>query len=379
VCNYAAFIATVGTVRSRRGTAYGWAVPETSALVDWNLAARLGAGLAGRGPAVTPEEAREVVLALRAGAAEARVHVRAYTGLDAPTADAPVEVVDRRRWIEANAQGLARLFAPLEEVLRSRVQNEALRRVGGTLTGSEVGAALAWMSGKVLGQFDIYAGLDDGRPGRLLLVAPNVAQVERELGVDRGDFRLWVCLHEETHRVQFTAVPWLRDHLVGEVRELLLSVGRDAQSGELAERLRDLAQAVGEALRGGGAPAVDHILQSPEQRERMARLTAVMSLLEGHADVVMDGVGPDVVPSVAEIRARFQERREHPGRIEAAMRRLLGLDAKLRQYRDGAAFVRGVLDAAGMEGFNRVWERPANLPSDREIQAPGEWVHRVLG
>ncbi|HTY71679.1 MAG TPA: zinc-dependent metalloprotease [Actinomycetes bacterium] len=354
-------------------------MPETSALVDWNLAARLGAGLAGRGPAVTPEEAREVVLALRAGAAEARVHVRAYTGLDAPTADAPVEVVDRRRWIEANAQGLARLFAPLEEVLRSRVQNEALRRVGGTLTGSEVGAALAWMSGKVLGQFDIYAGLDDGRPGRLLLVAPNVAQVERELGVDRGDFRLWVCLHEETHRVQFTAVPWLRDHLVGEVRELLLSVGRDAQSGELAERLRDLAQAVGEALRGGGAPAVDHILQSPEQRERMARLTAVMSLLEGHADVVMDGVGPDVVPSVAEIRARFQERREHPGRIEAAMRRLLGLDAKLRQYRDGAAFVRGVLDAAGMEGFNRVWERPANLPSDREIQAPGEWVHRVLG
>jgi coenzyme F420 biosynthesis associated uncharacterized protein len=360
---------------------------DERSLVDWDLAARVGARLARPGPTMPPEEARAVVLALRDGAAEARTHVRAYTGLDAPVSAAPVEVVDRAAWVKANAEGMRRLLEPLEEVLRTRrlqPPGDALRRIGGAVTGTEVGAALAWLSGKVLGQFEVYGqsevhGNGADRPGRLLLVAPNVAQVERELGVNPADFRLWVCLHEETHRVQFTAVPWLRDHVVGEVRELLAGVGRDADPGQLAARLRQVIEAVVQSVRGMPSPSLAEVLQGPEQRERMARLTAVMSLLEGHADVVMDGVGPLVVPSVADIRAKFQRRRDQPGRAEAALRRIMGLDAKLRQYRDGAAFVRAVVATGGMEGFNRVWDAPANLPSPHEIRVPASWTSRVLG
>jgi coenzyme F420 biosynthesis associated uncharacterized protein len=366
------------------GGAYGGAVPKAAghgSLVDWDLAARVGARLARPGPSLPPQEARDVVVGLRASAAEARAHVRAYTGLDAPVADAPVEVIDRPAWIRANAEGMRRLLEPLEEVLRGRrlrPPREGVRRVGGALTGTEVGAALGWLSGKVLGQFEVYADADTGGPGRLLLIAPNIAQVERELDVHHGDFRLWVCLHEETHRVQFTAVPWLRDHVLAEVRSLVAGVGKDADPGVLAARAREVVGSLARAARGEPSPSLAELLQGPEQRERMARLTAVMSLLEGHADVVMDGVGPQVVPSVEEIRAKFQRRRDEPGRAEAALRRVLGLDAKLRQYRDGAAFVRAVVATAGMEGFNRVWEQPANLPTPHEIRVPAAWTTRVL-
>jgi coenzyme F420 biosynthesis associated uncharacterized protein len=350
-------------------------------LVDWDLAARVGARLARPGPDLPPDEARSVVLALRAGAAEARSHVRAYTGLDAPASDAPVEVVDRPAWIKANAEGMRRLLEPLEEVLRGRrlhQSREGVRRIGGAVTGTEVGTALSWLSGKVLGQFEVYGDAGTGGPGRLLLVAPNIAQVERELDVDHADFRLWVCLHEETHRVQFTAVPWLRDHVLAEVRSLVAGIGKDADPGQLATRAREAFASVTKAVRGEPAPSLVELVQSPEQRERMARLTAVLSLLEGHADVVMDGVGPQVVPSVEDIRAKFQQRRDQPRRAEAAIRRLMGLDAKLRQYRDGAAFVRAVIAVAGMEGFNRVWEQPANLPTPHEIRVPAAWTTRVL-
>jgi coenzyme F420 biosynthesis associated uncharacterized protein len=350
-------------------------VATSSSLVDWDIAARVGSRLARPGPELSRAEARAVVRDLREGAVEARAHVRAYTGLDAPAADAPVEVVDRDTWIRANTEGMRRLLEPLEESLARRVPTEAVRRIGSAVTGGEVGAALAWLSGKVLGQFEVY-GVEDHQPGRLLLVAPNIAQAERELSVDGHDFRLWVCLHEETHRVQFTAVPWLRSHVIGEIRELLGSLGRDMDSGELAARARDLMSNAARAVRGEGQ-GLTALLQSPDQQERVARLTAIMSLLEGHADVVMDGVGPEVVPTVADIREAFQRRREQPGRLEGIARRMLGLDAKLRQYRDGAEFVRAVLATEGMAGFNRVWDSPKNLPSEREIHHPAEWVSRV--
>ncbi len=121
-------------------------------------------------------------------------------------------------------------------------------------------------------------------------------------------------------------------------------------------------------------------MQTPAQREILSRLTAVMSLLEGHADVVMDGVGPAVVPSVAEIREKFQRRRDRgSGRLDLVLRRMLGMDAKLRQYQDGAVFVRGVVERAGMDGFNRVWTSPNTLPTKEEIHDPASWVARVVG
>ncbi len=353
-------------------------------LVDWDLAAATGVRLLRPGPQATPDQAREVVRQLRGYALEARGHVRAYTGLDVPGADAPVAVVDRPAWVRSNVQGLRHLLEPMAERIQSRTMASmppAVRAAGARITGLEAGAGLAFLGGKVLGQYEMFPpdGPEGDRPGRLLLVAPNIVQVERELGVLPADFRLWVCLHEETHRVQFGAVPWLRAHLVEQVGVLLGAAEEQLSAGALRERAGDVAAAVAAALSGRPGPSLAEALQSPAQQAMLAEVTAVMSLLEGHADVVMDGIGPQVVPSVADIRARFQRRREEPGRVEAALRRLLGLDAKLRQYRDGAAFVRAVVDRVGMPGFNRVWESAATLPSAAELADPDRWMARVVG
>jgi coenzyme F420 biosynthesis associated uncharacterized protein len=232
----------------------------------------------------------------------------------------------------------------------------------------EIGALLSFMSTKVLGQFDPF-GSD---PGRLLLVAPNIVHVEREIGADPTDFRLWVCLHEETHRVQFTAVPWMREHLFGEMQAI-------AESLEPTTMLDGGFKRLAEALKGGGGTSLIEAIGTPEQKRILDRVTGMMSLLEGHADVVMDGVGPEVIPTVADIRAKFTKRRKGVGTLDRLLRRLLGLDQKMAQYRDGAVFVRKAVDAVGMDGFNAVFAEPANLPSKDEIHDPTAWVRRVHG
>jgi coenzyme F420 biosynthesis associated uncharacterized protein len=256
---------------------------------------------------------------------------------------------------------------------RGRLPGAPLAAIGSRVTGAELGGLLGFLGSRVLGQYDPF-----GDPGRLLLVAPNVVQVERELDVAPADFRLWVCLHEETHRVQFAATPWLAEHLRGEIRGLLADL--IVEPAQLAERLVAAARGLPDLLRseGSAAPLLEAI-QTPEQRARLARITAVMSLLEGHADVVMDAVGPAVVPSVEVIRERFGRRRAGRSALDQLLRRLLGLEAKMRQYADGARFVRAVTDQLGTAGFNAVWSGPDQLPLPAEIADPVAWVRRVHG
>jgi coenzyme F420 biosynthesis associated uncharacterized protein len=360
--------------------AIGGLVPAD--LIDWDFAVSTAKRLLRPGPDVTRDEALETVGELRRCAALAEGHVRSYTGLHAESATAPVLVVDRGAWVQANTDGLRHLIRPLIDKVREKRGNPGplATAVGARITGAEVGGLLAYLSGKVLGQFDPYGGRPANAPGaagRLLLVAPNVVQVEHELNVDPHDFRLWVCVHEETHRVQFTAVPWLRDYLLGEIAALLGGTEVDPQ--RLAEMLRAASQQIGRMLRGSSDASLLDLVQTPEQRAILERLTAVMSLLEGHADVVMDGVGPQVIPTVEEIRHKFNARRAGAGPVDQLIRRLLGLDAKLRQYKDGAAFVRGVVAKVGMEGFNVVWASPDYLPDKAEIADPARWVARVHG
>jgi coenzyme F420 biosynthesis associated uncharacterized protein len=280
-----------------------------------------------------------------------------------------VLIVNRAGWIQANADSFAVIMDPLVEKLTEKkgAPTGVVRSVGSKVTGAEVGLLLGFLGSKVLGQFDPF----HEPSGRLLLVAPNVVHVERELEVDPHDFRLWVCLHEETHRVQFTAVPWMRDHLQEEIAALVGTVEPNVV-------VEDLVKRISEAVREGKR-SLPELMGSPEQREILDRITGVMSLLEGHADVVMDGVGPSVIPSVESIRRKFNRRRGGVGVLDKALRRLLGLEAKMAQYRDGAAFVRAVVDKAGMEQFNAVFDAPANLPSKAEIHDPDAWVARVLG
>ena len=358
-------------------------------MVDWDLAVTTAKRLMKPGPDVSREEARQVVDDLRRYAAESEGHVRGYTGLYAESASAPVLVVDRGGWVQANADGFRQVLRPLIVKVREKRGDPGTisTAIGSRVTGLEAGGLLAFLSNKVLGQFDpFYTGgmaSSPGAPngarhgGRMLLVAPNVVHVERELGVDPRDFRLWVCLHEETHRVQFTAVSWLRQHLLDEMEGLLNSTELDP--GRLASMMRDGIESVGRLVKGEDEVSLLDVLQTPEQKAALERLTAVMSLLEGHADVVMDGVGPEVIPSVAAIRAKFTERRKGVGVLDRLIRRLLGLDQKMAQYRDGAVFTRAVVDKVGMDGFNAVWVEPANLPSKAEILAPETWLARVHG
>jgi coenzyme F420 biosynthesis associated uncharacterized protein len=337
-------------------------------MVDWDLAVSLGSRFAGEGPQISRAEADTVVAELRRGAERSTPLVREFTGLQAGEQTAPVLVVDRAGWIAANADGFATVLAPVVDKLTDKkgAPSGWQLAVGSKVTGAEVGALLGFLAGKVLGQFDPFHGPD----GRLQLVAPNVVHVERELEVDPSDFRLWVCLHEETHRVQFTATPWLTGHLLGEMHAI-------ADSLETSGILEDGLGRLVEAVRNPKGSLID-TMSSPEQKEIVDRVTGVMSLLEGHADVVMDGVGPSVIPTVEDIRKRFNKRRKGAGSLDKVLRRVLGLDAKMAQYRDGAKFVRAVVAKAGMDEFNSVWERAENLPSKAEIADPQAWISRVL-
>lgn len=230
-------------------------------MVDWNLAVATATRLVRPGPDVTREEARAVVAELRRHAKASEEHVRAYTRMipeGHEPQDTPVLVVDRAGWVKANVAGFRELLKPLLDKMQERrsggTGGAMLGVVGGKVTGVELGMLLSFLASRVLGQYETFAPatreLPAGDPsgavgnggGRLLLVAPNIVHVERELDVDPHDFRLWVCLHEETHRTQFTGVPWLRDHLEGEIQSFLGETDVDPMT--VLERLREAAQSL---------------------------------------------------------------------------------------------------------------------------------------
>ena len=353
-------------------------------MIDWDVAVSTAVRFARPGPQVSLAEARQTVAELRELSVAVERPVREVTGLQSKVAPGKVAVVDRPGWIRANVDGFRVVLDPLAEQMRQRTPAASagglVMGVGSRITGVQAGSILSYLSSRVLGQYELFlppgAGNNGDEPvGRLTLVAPNIVMVERELQVNPRDFRRWVCLHEETHRVQFTSVPWLRAYVQDQMSEFLLA--SDLDPGAILSRLRAAADAVAGAVRGGDSESLIEAIQTPRQREILARLTALMTLVEGHGDYVMDAVGPQVVPSVAEIREKFNTRRRTAGRVEQAVRRLLGIDLKMRQYADGARFVRAVVDEIGMDGFNKVWDSPETIPTMAEITDPRAWIQRV--
>lgn len=367
-------------------------------MIDWDLATSTGVRFARQGPQVSLAEARATVAELRGLTAIVQQPVRDVTGLTSQGAVGPVAVVDRPGWIRANVGGFKVVLEPLAGKLAERgsavpAAGSVIGAVGSRVTGIQAGLILAYLSSRVLGQYELFLPPGEASPahdgtngsngssgpgggvGRLTLVAPNIVMIERELDVDPHDFRRWVCLHEETHRVQFTSVPWLREYVQGKMTEFLLA--SDLDPGAILERLRAAAGAVAGAVRGGDGESVMEAMQTPAQRELLDDLTAVMTLVEGHGDYVMDAVGPQVVPSVAEIREKFGSRRGTAGWAEQIFRRILGIDLKMKQYAEGSRFVKTVVAEAGMAHFNKVWTSPDTLPTRAEIASPSDWLARV--
>ena len=342
--------------------------------VDWRFAGTVGARLARPGPPTSDYTRRQAIDELAEAAVAAESPVRDVTRLFAGGPAPQPRIVNREQWIRAASDSMRVMTGGADSPAGS---------VTGRITGAQTGAVLAFISSGILGQYDPFAdnaGQGDDKGGALLLVYPNVISVERQLRLSPKDFRLWVCLHEVTHRVQFTANPWLSQHMSRALG--VLTSERDDDFGQVVGRLAEFVK----DLRGStvdpqnsGVIGLMRAVQSEPQREALDQLLVLGTLLEGHADYVMDAVGPAVVPSVHLIRRRFDGRRElKQPPLQRLLRALLGVDAKLSQYTRGRAFVDHVVDRVGMERFNVVWSGPDTLPLPDEIEKPQRWIDRVL-
>lgn len=336
--------------------------------VDWSLAARVGRAVAGAGPTVTSAERAAVRREFVEAVSNADALVRDFTGLRPHTPAGEPLVLDRAGWIDANISGFQKLMEPVAEKIGKRG-----RRIGGMAVGIQIGLLLGYISQKVLGQYDLLFA--PSGPGRVYFVGPNVIAAERRWKLDRNDFRLWIALHEVTHRTQFVAVDWLKGH----VHDL---IGRYLGAVELdVGRLKELAGNVKELLASGPSAwrraNIVSLFLTQEQREVVGQMQALMCVVEGHGNFVMDRIGARQIPSLRSMRSSLTEQRAQVGMAERTLQRVIGLDLKYQQYALGEAFIAAVDDAAGMEGVNRVWARPENLPSMEEIRDPGLWLARV--
>jgi coenzyme F420 biosynthesis associated uncharacterized protein len=341
-------------------------------MIDWRLAERIGGLVAG-------EHDGSVRLAgdVEALCAEALERVTAYTGLE-PTRPVPApEAIGRRAWLGANLASMRTVMAPLDRKLGAGRQGTLagpLRAVGGMLLGAEIGALSGYLAQRVLGQYELVL-LDAAAPERLLFVAPNLRAAAERLDVDEAELVAWVAFHEVTHAVQFTSVPWLREHLAGLLRRLLetVDVRVDPAAALRLPSAEDL-RALVDRVRDGGLVT---LVAGPERMAIVDEMQAVMAVVEGHAEHVMDAVGREALDSLDELRAALERRRTEKPAYARLLERLLGLELKLRQYRLGRSFCDAVVARGGIETLNRVWSGPAALPTLAELEAPDAWLART--
>ncbi|MBU6328796.1 MAG: zinc-dependent metalloprotease [Acidobacteria bacterium] len=303
--------------------------------------------------------------------------VERETGLRSLAGPARSRVTDRAGWIRANISAFRRLLSPLIEKFDGRLGSGAAAPVMARLAGAELGLVLGWMSGRVLGQYDLLV-VEEQDPldqDIVYYVGPNVLAIEKRFAFPPEQFRLWLALHEVTHRMQFTGVPWLREHFIGLVHETVGAV--DPDPGRLFENFSRAAT----AWRSGTDPLADGglatLFAGPEQRAVLDRISGMMSLLEGHGDVTMDRAGEGLVPSAARFGQVLRERRQSATGVAKLLQRLIGLEAKLNQYAHGEAFIAAVEREGGSTLLARAWESADNLPSLLEIREPHRWIERM--
>ena len=342
-------------------------------MVDWSLARRV-AGFAG-----ATEGSTEVGVDVIAAAARLEPEVAGYTGLD-PQGNAPAaEVVDRAGWADANLTTFSHLLQPIADRMSERLGRAGpiagpLRLAAGATIAAEVGLVTGYMSQRVIGQFELSL-IQPEAPTRLLFVAPNLSKAVTELDVDRDAFLDWIVLHELTHVVQFTGVPWLREHMGGLMREYLATVEVRIERGAAGglPSMPNIQELV-DRFREGGLMA---LIQNIEQRELMDRLQPVMAVIEGYSEHVMDALGASLVPGYEKLREAMDRRRRSRSAPERLLQKLLGLDMKMRQYEQGKRFCDAVVDEIGIEGLNAVWRSPEDMPTPAELDDPAAWVRRT--
>jgi coenzyme F420 biosynthesis associated uncharacterized protein len=304
-----------------------------------------------------------------------------YTGEALPRGTDNVYVFDRLQWLDANVENFQLLFEPIEEVngdlLRSNTLGlRAFGDVNQLVLSGQMGILLGYLSRRVLGQYDLaLLGREPVMTGRLYFVEPNIAHLERKLGLEARDFRLWIALHETTHAYEFEAHPWVREHMNGLLRRYFATLGEDLNNLRTDARgVLSFVRRVGQNV-GKGGYAVE-LVMTPEQREIFRSLQALMCLLEGYSNHVMDHVGRTLLPSYERMKARFEDRQRRRGLPDRLFAKLTGLDVKFEQYQLGERFVNDVVARVGVQGMNRVWRGPEALPTLDEVRAPERWIER---
>ena len=374
----------IGSALGAAATVVGRRMERTAreGLVDWPAVERDAVARLQHAPGtLTPAELRAAEPAYAEAMARIVPALSSALGTELPGVVERSGVVDRAGWVRANTASFASLIGKLEKDLLDQVvppgsglAKATMALANRWITTRQLGLLLGFLGQRVLGQYDVALLSAEAAPGRLLFVEENIRETARTLGVPVGPFRTWIALHETTHAFEFEAHPWLRPYLASRLERQLSLFGSDVR-GFGREAMRGL----GRALRGEGSG--EHWMErimGEEQRRLFRETQAVMSLLEGFSDYVMDEVGRDLVPDVERISARFHERRTRRTPFERAMLRLTGMDLKMEQYKKGEVFVRAIVEARGKAALARLWEGPETLPRDGEIEDPQRWITRVL-
>jgi coenzyme F420 biosynthesis associated uncharacterized protein len=351
-------------------------------MVDWALAERVAAGALMLRPTNSTYQPAALQSQFDELTARAEFLVSEATGLHSAHGAARARVTDRAEWAAANVRSMERLVGPALAKIQASTTGKKVGKpalsAGRVMSGTQLGLMLAYMSTRVLGQYDLLIRDEEPEDQDLVYyVGPNVVAMEERHGFVPSQFRLWLALHEVTHRMQFTAVPWLRDHFVNLVSELLEPLHADPSG--LTDTLKRVVFEVREGRNPLEESGLMGMLATPEQRLALSKISGMMSLLEGHGDVTMDRAGAAEVPGAAMFSQVLHERRTNARGLTKVMSRLLGLEAKMRQYAEGEQFVESVEAAGGPELLARVWRGPEWLPTLAEIRSPGEWVARAGG
>jgi coenzyme F420 biosynthesis associated uncharacterized protein len=341
--------------------------------LDWGLAERVARRVAGREPlssSYLAESLRDDFLTVTT---EAERLVAAHTGLHAPTA-ARAQVVDRASWVSANVRSMQRLLEPLTARVGQRMAGSPVAPLGRRIAGTETGVLLGYLAQRVLGQYDLLVVDDDGSADAVYYVGGNILALEKRYAFRPRDFRLWIAIHECTHRAQFTAVSWMKPYYLSLVNETLSSIDPDPR------RLVQALARAAEEFRNGRNPLDDGglvaLLATDEQRGALARVQALMSLLEGHGNSVMNRIGREHVAGQARMARVLHARRQSRG-MAAVLHKVVGLESKMRQYEIGETFIDTVEREAGPRAIDAAWRGPEWLPTLDELAAPETWLARV--
>jgi coenzyme F420 biosynthesis associated uncharacterized protein len=354
-------------------------------MIDWDRAREIALGM-NKGEALTASERQRLDRYYGELVARCIPIVSEYTGTELPDDGERTFAFDRVDWINANLEGFKRMFAPIEALEASKEARNALGKlwsgVNQSILSYEVGLLLGYMARRVLGQYDL--ALLGREPvtstGNLYYVEPNIKGVEAKLGLPREDFRMWLALHETTHAFEFEAHPWVRLHFNGLLDRYMGFLKQDAEYlRQGIQGLKVFANRVRgrETNSANGSGSWIEALMVDEQRALFSEMQALMCVIEGYSNHVMNAVGRTLLPTYEMISRKFEERQKQRSQVDQLFARLTGLDVKMEQYRAGERFIDDVVRQRGHAFAHRVWDKPEHLPTMEEIRNPDKWISRI--